>query len=104
MAKKTISKRTDRGSEQFLLRLPTGMREHLAKVAEREGHTMSAVIVAALAAYFANQDAASKEGQSVAAALKDLTDRLANQDQKLTELIRKADNGELIQLLKQKIK
>jgi hypothetical protein len=53
MVKKTIiSKRTDRGSEQFLLRLPGGMRERLAKVAEREGHTMNAVIVTALAMYF----------------------------------------------------
>jgi predicted DNA-binding protein len=103
MVKKT-SKKTGPGSEQFQLRLPDGMRKRLAEVAEREGRSMNVVIVTALAMYFENQDAAPKESQSVATALKDLRDRLANQDQKLTELIKKADTGELVQLLKQKIK
>jgi hypothetical protein len=88
MVKKTISKRTDRGSEQFLLRLPDGMRVRLAKVAEREGHTMSGVIVAALAMYFAKEDAAKQELLRVETAIRELTDQLASQHQTL-ELLRK---------------
>ena len=104
MPKKTISKKTGQGSEQFQLRLPDGMREALAELAARNGRSMNAEIVTALAMYFAKEDAALKESQSIATALKDLLDRLANQDRKLTELIRKADTGELVQLLKQTIK
>jgi hypothetical protein len=55
MAKKTVSKKTGRGSEQFQLRMPDGMREQLAEVAEREGRSMNAVIVTALALYFAQE-------------------------------------------------
>jgi hypothetical protein len=55
MAKKTVSKKTGRGSEQFQLRMPDGMREHLAGVAERERRSMNAVIVTALALYFARE-------------------------------------------------
>jgi hypothetical protein len=101
MVKKAISRKTDRGSEQFQLRLPDGMRKRLADVAERQGHTMNAVIVTALAMYFQyseNQDVALRENQSIATDIKDLRDRLANLEQKLNE---KADAGELVQLLKQ---
>jgi plasmid stability protein len=106
MAKKTISKKARQGSEQFQLRLPDGMRKQLARVAEREGRSMNAEIVHALAMYFANEDASPKESQlsGVETALKDLVDQLANQHQELTELIKKADTDILVQLIKQKIK
>jgi hypothetical protein len=58
MAKKSISKKAGRELvEQFQLRLPDGMREHLAEVAERERRSMNAVIVTALAIYFAQEGA-----------------------------------------------
>jgi hypothetical protein len=47
------SRTTSRESEQFLLRLPDGMREHLAETAQRHGRSMNAEIVTALAMYFA---------------------------------------------------
>lgn len=100
MAKKTTVKRAGRDSDQFMVRLPDGMRKQLAEVAERNGRSMNAEVVAALVVYFENQGAASKESQIVATALKDLRDRLATLDQKVTESIRNADTSELVQLLK----
>ena len=78
--KKTISKKTDHGSEQFLLRLPDGMRERLAKVAERQGHTMNAVIVTALARYFEDGDAPSIKDE-----ISELRLRLARLEARLSE-------------------
>jgi predicted DNA-binding protein len=101
------SKKTGHGSEQFLFRLPGGMRERLAKVAEREGRTMGAVIVVALAEYFENHDAAPpgsrgyRRSAEIEAALKDLEDRL---DRKLAELTKKTDTDEIARLIKEKIK
>jgi hypothetical protein len=101
------SKKTGHGSEQFLFRLPKGMRKRLAEVAEREGRTMGAVIVTALAIYFENEnmlpwskgyrlsadlEKAIKDlvGQlDIEKAIKDLSDKLAAQDQKLNELLKK---------------
>jgi len=87
MAKKTISKKTGRGSEQFQLRFPDGMREHLAEVAERERRSMNAVVITALAMYFANEDAAPKQNEllGVETAIKDL----AEQQQQTLELVKK---------------
>jgi hypothetical protein len=51
MAKKAISKKAGRGSDQFQLRLPDGMRNLIAELAERHGRSMNAEIVAALAIY-----------------------------------------------------
>jgi predicted DNA-binding protein len=42
---------TSRESDKFILRLPDGMRERLAKVAESEGRSMTAVVVGSLARY-----------------------------------------------------
>jgi predicted DNA-binding protein len=80
MVKKTISKRTDHGSEQFLFRLPDGMRKQLAEVAEHEGRTMSSVIVVALAMYFESQRPPAAD---IKTELKELRDRLGNLEQKL---------------------
>jgi hypothetical protein len=89
MVKKAISKKTDRGSEQFLLRLPDGMRKRLAEVAEREGRTMSSVIVVALARYFESErpppvSIGYRRSAGIEAAIKDLAD----QHRELTELIK----------------
>jgi predicted DNA-binding protein len=89
MVKKTISKKTDRGSEQFQLRLPDGMRERLARVAERQGHTMNAVIVTALARYFENEDAGMDAALKGLGDLKGMVDQLAAQQLELVELLRK---------------
>jgi hypothetical protein len=105
MVKKTISKRTDRGSDQFLLRLPVGMRGQLAEVAEREGRTMSAVIVVALAAYFEQErQSAAVRAQLHANRLETGTVTIEDLDRKLTELTRKIETGELVELLKQQLK
>ena len=113
MAKKTVSKKTGRGSEQFQLRLPDGMRKQLEEVAERNGRSMNAEVVTALAMYFANerQSAAVRAqlyapgleigGSAAIKGLEDLVDRL---DRKLGELSKKADTDEIVRLIKQKIK
>ena len=95
------SKKTDRGSEQFQLRLPDGMRKQLARVAERQGHTMNAVIVTALAAYFENEEAGIDAAMKMqATALKGLIDiqgrveQLAAQQLELIQLIKKGDAGD----------
>jgi hypothetical protein len=89
VAKKTISKKTGQGSEQFQLRLPDGMRKQLARVAEREGRSMNVVIVTALAMYFENEDAAKQDQLlGLETAIRELTDQLANQHQTL-ELLKK---------------
>jgi len=46
---------TSRGSDKFILRLPDGMREHLAGVAARRGRSMNAEVITALALYFAHE-------------------------------------------------
>jgi predicted transcriptional regulator len=105
MAKTTISKRTDRGSDQFLLRLPDGMRKQLAEVAEREGRTMSAVIVVALAAYFEQErQSAALHAHFKANRLETGTVTIEDIDRKLSELIKKADTSELVEMLKQQLK
>lgn len=94
MAKKTISKKTGQGSEQFQLRLPDGMRKQLARVAEREGRSMNVVIVTALAMYFENEDASppGSKGYRVETAIKDLVDQMATRHQELVRLIKKSEN------------
>jgi Arc-like DNA binding domain len=90
MAKKTTVKRAGRDSDQFMVRLPDGMRKHLARVAERNGRSMNAEIVTALAMYFENEDASSgSKGYRVDKAIKDLVDQMANQHQELVQLIKK---------------
>ena len=42
-----------RGSDQFMLRLPDGMRDFIAEIAERNGRSMNAEIITALAHYIA---------------------------------------------------
>jgi hypothetical protein len=73
---------TTRASDKFILRLPDGMREQLAEVAERERRSMNSVALDALAMYFASKDAAPK--QSLEAAVRELSER---QQRALREII-----------------
>jgi predicted transcriptional regulator len=76
------SSRVGRDSDQFIARLPDGMRKHLAEVAEREGRSMNAVVVTALALYFAEESVSAQERieddlQGVQVALEKLTKEVA---------------------------
>jgi plasmid stability protein len=105
MAKKPTVKRAGRDSDQFMVRLPDGMREALAELAARNGRSMNAEIVHALAVHFANE-ASPTESQlsAIETRIKVLLDQLANRHQEITELIiKKADTGELVQLIKKGI-
>ena len=110
MVKKAISKKTGPGSDQFQLRLPDGMRKQLAEVAEREGRSMNVVIVTALQMYFEQerQSAAVRaqiqapgQGSTATKGFEEMVERL---DQKLGELNRKLETGELVEFLKQQLK
>jgi hypothetical protein len=48
MAKLASSKRVGRGSDQFMLRLPDGMRDAVARMAEDRRRSMNAEIISAL--------------------------------------------------------
>jgi predicted transcriptional regulator len=83
---------TNRTSDKFILRLPDGMRNRLAKIAERRGHSMNSVIIAALAMYFEHEDTSPgskgyRRSADIEAALKGLEDQIANQHRELVELI-----------------
>jgi plasmid stability protein len=55
--KKRSDTSTNRESDKIIVRLPQGMRQHLADVAARSGRSMSAEVVIALAVHFANEGA-----------------------------------------------
>jgi plasmid stability protein len=92
MAKKTktISKKAGAGSEQFQLRLPDGMRDALTESAARNGRSMNAEVVTALAMYFANEDTAPKQSQlsGIETAIKDLSEQ-QQQTIETLELVKK---------------
>jgi hypothetical protein len=77
---------TNRGSDKFILRLPDGMRELLAEVAERERRSMNAVALDALALYFAGANTSpglrrsteieTAVKEAVAAANRELLDKI----------------------------
>jgi hypothetical protein len=76
------AKRAGRDSDQFIVRLRDGMREYLAEVAEREGRSMNAVVVTALAIYFAQEgtplhDRVKNELGDVRTAIEKLTEEVA---------------------------
>jgi hypothetical protein len=51
--KKRTDTATNRESDKIITRLPAGMRAHLAELAARQGRSMNAVVVTALAGYIA---------------------------------------------------
>jgi hypothetical protein len=55
--------RPGRGSDQFMVRLPDGMRDTIAKMAERNGRSMNAEIVSALAGHIAHDGEPLKEDE-----------------------------------------
>jgi Arc-like DNA binding domain len=64
MAKKVVkTTKTGRGSDQFMVRMPPGMRPALAEEAERNGRSMNAEIVGRLAHTF--EERLSSEGYIV---------------------------------------
>lgn len=52
--KKRADTSTNRESDKIIVRLPAGMREHLADMAARRGKSMTAEVVTALAIYIAH--------------------------------------------------
>jgi hypothetical protein len=48
MAKKTAKKTAGRGSDQYLLRLPEGVRDAVANLAEENGRSINTEILAAI--------------------------------------------------------
>ena len=83
--KKRAGTSTNRESDKIIVRLPEGMRHALAELAARNGRSMNAEVVAALAMYFAKEEAAKQDQLLGEAAIKEL---LANQQQTL-ELLKK---------------
>jgi predicted DNA-binding protein len=56
MAKQTASTRPGRGADQFIVRMPDGMRDRIAALARVNGRSMNAEIVAALERYIQDED------------------------------------------------
>jgi hypothetical protein len=56
MPKKLAKKTAGRGSDQYMLRLPDGMRETIAKRAAENGRSINTEIIAALEQYLAGAD------------------------------------------------
>jgi hypothetical protein len=52
MGKKAKLKRPNRGSDQFIVRFPDGMRDEIARKAEENGRSMNAEVIARLGASF----------------------------------------------------
>jgi plasmid stability protein len=61
MTKKKIAKRPGRDSDQFIVRFPDGMRSELAELAARNGRSMNAEVVYALALYLVGEDMTTDE-------------------------------------------
>jgi plasmid stability protein len=109
MAKSNV-KRAGRDSDQFMVRLPDGMRKALAELAARNGRSMNAEIVHALAVHFetARQSAAVRtqlqapgQGSTATKGFEEMVEQL---DRKLSELNKKLETGELVEMLKQQLK
>jgi len=60
-AKKLAPKRVGRGSDQFILRLPDGMRQRIAEFAEAFGRSMNAEIILRLERSFSEFDEATRK-------------------------------------------
>jgi predicted DNA-binding protein len=80
---------TTRDSDKFILRLPDGMRERLAKVAESQGRTMNAVVIGALAEYLTNAKSLESQLTGIEKAIASLTDKIAEQNRTVSELVQK---------------
>jgi predicted DNA-binding protein len=89
-----IQATTSRESDKFILRLPDGMRERLAEVAESQGRTMNAVVVGALAEYLGDAKSLESQLAGIEKAILALTDKVAVQNEAVTQIVKEnADNG-----------
>jgi hypothetical protein len=68
--KKRTDTSTNRESDKIIVRLPAGMRDHLAELAARRGKSMNAEVVTALAFHFAMDGEPDKH--SIHAALQEM--------------------------------
>jgi Arc-like DNA binding domain len=74
MAKKTAKRQSGKDTDQFIVRMPPGMRDTFAKLAEERGRSMNSEVVTALAAYIA-QDGESDQ-RTIKDALADIKESL----------------------------
>lgn len=81
---------TNRESDKFILRLPTGMRKRLAKVAERHALSMNAVVIAALTTHLENEEAPGQSG--LTDSNREILDQLTRQHVELVELLLEEKN------------
>jgi predicted DNA-binding protein len=72
---------TSRESDKFILRMPDGMRERLAEVAESQGRTMNAVVIGVLAEYLAGAQSLESQLAEIKTALQALTDKVSGPNQ-----------------------
>jgi predicted DNA-binding protein len=85
---------TSRDSDKFILRLPDGMRERLAEVAESQGRTMNAVVIGALAEYLANAKSLESQLAGIEKAIQALTDKVSEQNQVVSQIVKEnAEKG-----------
>jgi hypothetical protein len=71
---------TSRESDKFILRLPDGMRERLAEVAESQGRTMNAVVVGALAEYLTDAKSIESQLAEIKMMVQALTEKFSGND------------------------
>jgi len=76
---------TGRESDKFILRLPDGMRERLAEVAESQGRTMNAVVLGALAEYLGDAKSLESQLADIEKAILALADKVAEQNQAVSQ-------------------
>jgi predicted DNA-binding protein len=77
---------TGRESDKFILRLPDGMRERLAQVAESQGRTMNAVVIGALAEYLGGAKSVESQLAGIEKAILALTDKVSEQNEAVTQI------------------
>jgi predicted DNA-binding protein len=81
---------TSRESDKFILRMPDGMRERLAEVAESQGRTMNAVVIGVLAEYLAGAQSLESQLGEIKTALLALTDKVTEQGQAISKTSKKS--------------
>jgi plasmid stability protein len=93
--KKRTDTSTNRDSDKIIVRLPEGMRKHLAVVAARHGKSMNAEVVSALAWYFAELSIRDPiEPQERVSLFEQLKQLKANFDELSSDVRRIAKNRE----------
>jgi predicted DNA-binding protein len=80
MAKKTVEKRAGRGSDQYMIRFPDGLRDRLASRAAENGRSMNTEIVEAIERHLQGSDRISEMWQFIQEHREDIKaiDRIRN--------------------------